>query len=154
MGGKRVRETFLLLPFSQAPSRVAYFETPYVLNPSNAFRPAKLEGWLCILSEAEFSSLNERIRNARTPWDQWEAYVRTPIILSSFSAFSRNFPGHSMCKHCQTPSLAPLPHYAGYSQMDKECSLDPVARTELILMRTAVSVKLDKWTEKTVKETL
>ena len=28
--------------------------------------------------------------------------------------------------------------------MEKECSLDPVARTELILTRAAVSVKLDK----------
>lgn len=34
--------------------------------------------------------------------------------------------------------------YAGYSQMEKECSLDPVARTELILMRATVSIKLDK----------
>lgn len=70
----------------------------------------------------------------------------------ALSSPQQNLPGHGMCKHCQTLSMAPLlgvlpfslPHYVGSSQMEKECSLDPVGRTELMPTRATASGMLDK----------
>lgn len=80
------------------------------------------------------------------------AYIRSPQFSPALSSPQQNLPGHGMCKHCQTLSMAPLlgvlpfslPHYVGSSQMEKECSLDPVGRTELMPTRATASGMLDK----------